>query len=171
MKIQSEKIEMVDIHKIVPNPRNANIHPPEQIDRLCKLIEFQGFRNPLIVSNRSKFLVVGHGRLEAAKKLGMEKVPVIYQDFESEAQEYAYVVSDNEIARWANLDNNSVFESLKEIEIMDLDFLGVKNIEAIKMPDFEPVGIDEQGKLDELEPKMIECPNCGEEFDQRKYEK
>ena len=87
--IKSDKISIVDIEQVIPNPKNANRHSIEQIKRLEKLIKYQGFRNPLIISNRTGFLVVGHGRLEAAINLGMQKVPVIYQDFESEAQEYA----------------------------------------------------------------------------------
>ena len=51
--IQSKDIQMVDIEKIVPNPKNANRHSIEQIERLVKLIKYQGFRNPLIVSKRT----------------------------------------------------------------------------------------------------------------------
>jgi len=171
MKIQSKNIQLVDVSAIVENPKNANRHSIEQIKRLEKLIQFQGFRNPLIISNRSGYLIVGHGRLEAAKNLGMDKVPVIYQDFDNEAQEYAYLISDNEIARWAELDKQSLLDNIDLVGLDDLQLLGIENIESLKMPDFEPVGIEDQGKLDQLEPKYITCPNCGEDFDQRKYEK
>lgn len=83
MEIKSESIKMVDINSIIPNPKNANRHSIEQIERLAKLIKYQGFRNPLIVSNRTGLLASGHGRLEAAKLLNMTKIPVIYQDFSS----------------------------------------------------------------------------------------
>ena len=116
-KIESNQIVLVPIEKITPNPKNANMHPIEQIQRLEKLIEYQGFRNPLVISNRTGFLIVGHGRLEAATNIGMTKLPVIYQDFISEAQEYAYLVSDNEIARWAELDEAAVVEELKVLEL------------------------------------------------------
>ena len=139
MEIKSKKIEMVETSKIVPNPKNANKHTTEQIQRLVKLIEYQGFRNPLIVSNRTGFLAVGHGRLEAAKIIGMEKVPVIYQDFENEAQEYAYLISDNEIARWAELDKQAVHIELENLDI-ELDLLGIEKFdlldsEEIELPD------------------------------------
>jgi len=129
--IQSKNIVMIPIAQIVPNPKNANKHSDEQIDRLCDLIKFQGFRNPLIVSNRTGFLVVGHGRLEAAKKLGMTELPVIKQDFNDEAQEYAYLVSDNEIARWAEFDKDKFNEDMKEFDL-DIELYGLKNFEKIE---------------------------------------
>jgi ParB-like chromosome segregation protein Spo0J len=137
--IKSDKISIVDIEQVIPNPKNANRHSIEQIKRLEKLIKYQGFRNPLIISNRTGFLVVGHGRLEAAINLGMQKVPVIYQDFESEAQEYAYLISDNEIARWAELDKQAVIEDMAEFDL-DLEMLAIEGFEnfaaeEIDLPD------------------------------------
>jgi DNA modification methylase len=143
--IKSDKISIVDIEQVIPNPKNANRHSIEQIKRLEKLIKYQGFRNPLIISNRTGFLVVGHGRLEAAINLGMQKVPVIYQDFESEAQEYAYLISDNEIARWAELDKQAVYEDLKEIELDDIELLG---LEDFTLPDVDE--LDPQADEDEV---------------------
>jgi hypothetical protein len=128
--IKSKNITMVDVDSIVPNPKNANRHSIEQIKRLEKLIKYQGFRNPLIVSNRTGFLVVGHGRLEAAKNIGMKEVPVIYQDFENEAQEYAYLISDNEIARWAELDKQAVHIEIQELDL-DIDMLGIENFNLL----------------------------------------
>lgn len=135
-EIKSESITLVGIDSIIPNPKNANRHSIEQIKRLEKLITYQGFRNPLIVSNRTGFLIVGHGRLEAAINLGLEKLPVIYQDFKDEAQEYSYLVSDNEIARWSELDLHSVHLEIESLEISDEHLLGIefdiKNFEVIK---------------------------------------
>lgn len=136
--IKSNEIKLVDVQSIVPNPKNANRHSIEQIKRLEKLIEYQGFRNPLVISNRSGFLIVGHGRLEAATNLGMEKLPVIYQDFDSEAQEYAYLISDNEIARWAELDKHLVYEELKVLEIEDIELLGLEDFELPDIEELDP---------------------------------
>ena len=112
-EIKSKEIELVDIDKVVVNPKNRNVHSEKQIEVLSKLIKVRGFRNPLIVSKRSGFLVAGHGRLKSAKKLGLSKLPVMYQDFESEADEYAFMISDNEIARHATLDTESMLSDLK----------------------------------------------------------
>lgn len=151
MEIQSRDIKMVDVEAIVPNPKNANRHSIEQIQRLEKLIKYQGFRNPLIVSNRTGFLVVGHGRLEAAKNLGMSEVPVIYQDFESEAQEYAYLISDNEIARWAELDKQALYEDIKDIELDDVDLLGIEDFSLPEIEELDP-------QTDEDEVPEVENP-------------
>ena len=142
MEIKSKKIELIEIEKIISNPKNANVHSNEQIDRLVKLIEFQGFRNPLVVSNRSGFLIAGHGRLEAAKKMGLKKLPVIYQDFNSEAQEYAYLISDNEIARWAKLDEEELKIELIRLDesgddFGDIELLGLDGLDLFAMSDLD----------------------------------
>ena len=142
-EIKSESITLVDIGSIVPNPKNANRHSIEQIKRLEKLITYQGFRNPLIVSNRTGFLIVGHGRLEAAQNLGLEKLPVIYQDFEDEAQEYSYLISDNEIARWAELDMHSVHIELETLDV-ELDMLALER--GLNLEVLEPEDLSDKNK-------------------------
>jgi len=151
-EIKSNDISIVDVNTIIPNPKNANQHPPEQIKRLEKLIKYQGFRNPLIISNRTGFLVVGHGRLEAAKNLGMENVPVIKQDFENEAQEYAYLISDNEIARWSDLDNNKVLDDLKTFDDLDIELLGIEDFE---IPEIEMIPESDEDEVPEVPEEPI----------------
>ena len=58
--------ELVDIASLVENPRNPNRHPEKQIEALAKIIQYQGWRNPIVVSKRSRFIVKGHGCLLAA---------------------------------------------------------------------------------------------------------
>lgn len=158
MQIKSTSIEMVEADSIVENPKNRNQHPKEQIERLEKLIRFQGFRNPLVISKRTGFLVAGHGRLEAAKNLGIKEVPVTRQDFENEAQEYAYVISDNEIARWSELDKTSVLSDIEEIDL-DIELLGVKD-------NFEVKKINPEDLSDKN--KEIDTDNFGNDLEDRK---
>jgi hypothetical protein len=171
MKFDCSYSELLDINspKIIPNPKNPNKHPPDQIERLSKVIEYQGQRHPLIISKRSGFLVVGHGRLEAIKKLGWKQIAVSYQDFETEAQEYSFVVSDNAIASWAELDLSAINTELIDLgpEFNNLELLGIKSIESLKDVFFEEGSENEQAKLDEKQ--MTKCPNCGEEFDHAKH--
>ncbi len=126
--IKSKDIKMIPIGEIKPWPKNRNQHPKEQIDRIVKLIEYQGFRNPLIISKQSGFLIAGHGRLLAAKRMKLEKVPVIFQDFESEDQAYAYMVSDNAVAAWADLDLSQINVDIQDLgPDFDIDMLGIKD--------------------------------------------
>ncbi|NCW69942.1 MAG: hypothetical protein EBV86_15545 [Marivivens sp.] len=148
MEIMSKEIALVDIESIIPNPKNPNKHSEKQIERLTKIFRHQGFREPLTISNQSGFLVCGHGRLEAAKILGVEELPVMFQNFENEAKEFAHMVADNEIARWTEFDKVTFEENFSE-EI-DQDLFGLKafnfnfeegktnpNDEWVEMPEFE----------------------------------
>lgn len=149
--IRAKDIAIVSVKDLRPNHKNRNIHTPAQIERLTEIIRYQGFRNPLIVSNRSGLVVAGHGRLMAAKKLGLKEVPVLFQDFDSEEQEYAAQVSDNSIASWAELDLAGINADLGDLGPgFDLDMLGLKSFEL------EPA--DKEKKNDK------QCPHCGGEL-------
>jgi DNA modification methylase len=138
-KINCSHAEVLPLHKIIPNPKNPNKHPPEQIERLAKLIDYQGQRHPIIVSRRSGFVVVGHGRLEAIKKLGWESAAVDFQDFADEAQEYAFVTSDNAIAEWAELDLAAINTEMLDLgPDFDIDLLGIKDFVIEPVEKFEP---------------------------------
>lgn len=128
MEIKSREIKITPIAEIKLNPKNRNKHPVDQIERLADIIKYQGFRNPLIVSNRTGLLVAGHGRLEAAKLLSLSEVPVIYQDFENEDQEYACGISDNSIGAWAELDMSGINFDVPELgPDFDIEMLGIKD--------------------------------------------
>ena len=126
-KINCAYTELVNIEKIIPNPKNPNKHTDDQIKRLSKIIDFQGQRSPVIISKRSGFIVVGHGRFEAMKKLGWNKVAVDYQDFENEAQEYAHMTADNAIAEWSTLNLDDIKADILEFEEFDFENLGLQN--------------------------------------------
>jgi hypothetical protein len=118
--------ELVDPTSLVPNPRNPNKHPDRQIELLAKMIEHQGWRTPITVSNRSGFVVRGHGRLQAALKLGAEKVPIDRQDYATEADEWADLVADNRIAELAEIDTDLLKGLLTELDVdgFDMDLTG-----------------------------------------------
>lgn len=126
--IMSLEVKMVDISSLRPNPKNNNRHTIEQINRLAKILDWQDFRSPIIVSNQSGYIVCGHARLEAALTLGMTQVPVSFQDFESDEQEYAHMTADNEIARWSELDFDQVKMDVLSLNI-DPDYLGIQKLE------------------------------------------
>lgn len=130
MKIRCEYKKLVPLRDLQPHPKNRNTHPSDQIDRLARVIEYQGWRHPIIVSNLTGFIVAGHGRLAAAQKLKLKEAPVEYQDFENEEQEYAFLVSDNAIALWAELDLSGINTDIGDLgPDFDIDWLGIKNFE------------------------------------------
>lgn len=140
--IKSKSIELVPINALVPHHKNMHHHSEDQIYRLCELIKYQGFRNPLVVQLGTNLIVAGHGRLEAAKRLGLERVPVIYQEFKSDEQLYAYMVSDNAIGKdtWASLDLSMINAELENLgPELDVDMLGIKDFviepSEIELPD------------------------------------
>jgi len=112
--------EVVDASTLVPNPRNPNQHSKKQIELLAKIIQRQGWRAPITVSNRSGFVVRGHGRLQAALLLGCA-APVDRQDYASEAEEWADLIADNRIAELAELDGTLLAELLREIGQTEID--------------------------------------------------
>ena len=74
IKIHCSHSEQVDIVKLVEHPSNPNQHNERQIKLLARIIQAQGWRNPITVSKKSGYIVSGHGRLKAAKELKVEKV-------------------------------------------------------------------------------------------------
>ena len=107
---------IVDVAKLVPNPKNPNQHPDNQIQLLGRIIRQAGWRQPITVSKRSGFIVKGHGRLSAALLEGMKEAPVDYQNYTTEAEEYADLVADNRIAELAETDNRLLADIFAEID-------------------------------------------------------
>lgn len=160
--------ELVDVAALVPNPRNPNQHPERQIRLLAKIIEHQGWRAPITVSRRSGFVVRGHGRLMAAQLLGETNVPVDYQDYATEAEEWADLIADNRIAELSQMDNELLKDLLQEIDTgeIDMELSGFEEAELERMltavpPDVEFPEYDEEVENDV---KKVVCPECGHEF-------
>jgi DNA modification methylase len=142
--------EIVSLSKLVPNPKNANNHPKQQIDLLAKIIDYQGQRAPIVVSSRSGFITKGHGRLMALQKLGWSQAAVDFQDYESEAQEYADLIADNKIAELAEHDDIKMFDDIKSIPDLNLEMLGIPDF---RMPEIIEPQADEDSIPEYIEPR------------------
>ena len=142
-----------------PHPRNPNEHPERQIDLLAKIILQNGMRAPIVVSNRSGFIIKGHARLEAAIKAGLEMVPVDFQDYDSENSEMADLLADNRIAELAEADIsqiNAIIDELEE-EGFDLDLTGF-DLQALDEELFRgPPTFPEESEAPEDEKKEVSC--------------
>lgn len=163
IKVHCSHTELVDIVKLVEHPNNPNKHNDRQIKLLARVIQAQGWRNPITVSRKSGYIISGHGRLAAARELKVEKVPVDYQAFENDADEMAHLIADNRIAELSEFDLSDLSELVKGLEgKIDLDFAAIdeefrEQLEALnEIP-------DDNKNLDESEMGNTEheCPQCG----------
>ena len=125
--------ELADIASLVPNPRNPNQHPKKQIEMLAKIIKAQGWRAPVTVSNRSGFIVRGHGRLLAGLLLNATQIPVDRQDYASEAEEWADLIADNRIAELSEADDALMASLLSELDGFDVELAGFTTKDAAKL--------------------------------------
>jgi DNA modification methylase len=154
MELKAKNIVIEPIQKLVEDPKNENIHSEKQIQALAKIIKINGFRSPIIVSNRTGLIVAGHGRLQAARLLGMEELPVIYQDFENEADELRHRLADNEISRHAVLDEQKMFENLQELNF-DLESFDFEEIGLIDF-NFQKESDPEKDEIEDNIPTNVE---------------
>lgn len=145
--------ELVDIINLQPNPRNPNKHGDKQVALLAKIIRHQGWRAPIVVSRRSGFVVAGHGRMQAAQLLQVEKVPVDFQDFATEADEYAHLVADNRIAELAEISDAELAGILRELDgKIDLDLTGFDSAALTELDGFsEESEVDAEPQIDKAE--------------------
>ena len=162
------KIESLPIERLIPYARNSRTHSDAQIAQVAASIREFGFTNPVLIDAEDG-IIAGHGRVMAARKLRLEKVPCIRLAHLSDTQKRAYVIADNKLALNAGWDEEMLGLELAELREVDfdLDLTGFDGdaIEAFlnpPEPDFQPGTEDEQGKLDEKSP--IECPHCRKFF-------
>lgn len=123
MNWKPKKIEQVSVGSIRAYENNARTHSPHQVELLASAIREFGFTTPLLMRSNGE-LVAGHGRLEAAKLLGMDKVPAIYIDHLSDRQLKALVISDNKIASLAGWNYDLLAKELSDLAEMEMD-LGI----------------------------------------------
>lgn len=164
MNIKCSYTHLYELAKIVPNPKNKNKHPDKQIKVLAKIIDARGQRSPIVISKRSGFITKGHGRLLAIKMLGWDKAAIDLQNYESEAEEYADMIADNEIARYAEFDKESFLEDLK-IEDFDPELHGFIEFTIPAMTTLEE---DTEKIKDDLNKKFlieVQFPNDMEMMD------
>lgn len=112
--------QIISLSALVPNPKNPNEHPDDQVKLLADVIKAQGWRQPITVSKRSGFIVKGHGRLMAAYKAGFTEAPVDFQEYASEAQEWADLNADNRLAELAETNTEKLAELFRDIDLDEI---------------------------------------------------
>ncbi len=172
------------LDELIPYLNNSRKHSDEQIAKICSSIREYGFTTPIIIDEENNILA-GHGRLEAVKRLGWDKVPCVVLRGLTKAQKKAYVIADNKLALDADWDFATLkleLENLKELDF-DLNLTGfdefeldgILNDDRSLMEPSSPTYDGEEGGEDEEPtptPTLSEarktthvCPNCGCEFE------
>jgi ParB-like chromosome segregation protein Spo0J len=130
MHSMAHRIERWPLDKLVPYARNPRTHSDAQIAQIAPSINEFGFNNPIWVDTQAA-IIAGHGRLLAARKLGLREVPVIVLDHLTDAQKRAYIIADNKLAENAGWDEPTLQAELAALraEEFDLSHIGFEDEE------------------------------------------
>ena len=126
----ARRIEIWAVGRLVPYAKNARTHSPEQVAQIAASIAEFGFVNPILVDTNNG-IIAGHGRLLAARQLGLAEVPVVVLDHLTDAQRRAYVIADNRIAINAGWDEKALAAELGDLAVagVDLALIGFTSAE------------------------------------------
>ena len=120
-----DRIERRPIEALIPYARNSRTHSDEQIEQLMASMREWGWTNPVLVDEDGG-IIAGHGRVMAAKRLGLKEVPVIVASGWTEAQKRAYIIADNKLALNAGWDEEALRLEMGDLQELgfDLDLVG-----------------------------------------------
>jgi ParB-like chromosome segregation protein Spo0J len=168
------KHERIAIADLSLDPSNVRKHGDRNIQAIVASLRKFGQQKPVVVSS-DNVVIAGNGTVQAAKSIGWKEVDIVRTDLRG-AEATAYAIADNRTADLAEWDEGALAETLAALQNDDsIDHLAAgftdDEIAAlINGPDFAPGSEDDQGRLDELAPKMTKCPSCGHEYDLRDHE-
>lgn len=134
----------IEISKLMPYENNARTHSEAQLNRIAESISEFGFINPILI-DKEYGIIAGHGRMMAAKQLGIDKVPCLFVEHLSEEQKRAYIIADNKLALDAGWDYDILESEMKALQEMDFD------LELTGFTEDEIVGIIKLGTEEEYE--------------------
>lgn len=137
MMAKKIKIEHQPLSRLRPYTENARTHSPEQVKVIAASIREFGFVNPILVDSELN-IIAGHGRVEAARQVGLLEVPVIRLDGLTEAQVMALRIADNSIALSSAWDADLLQTELGKLEEMNFD-LAPLGLDSIDLPELEDV--------------------------------
>ncbi len=166
MRDTALEVVEIPIGELKPYENNAKRHDNANIEAIANSIEEFGFRNPILAweGENGAEVVAGHGRLIAAKKLGMEKVPVIYVNDLTDEQRRMLTLADNQttlMTGWDFAELESELDALADsFNISDFGFEA--GSEALDVESFFEEGA---GANTSDTPKTVTCPHCGENFE------
>ena len=148
------------------NPRNWRKHPDSQREAVAASLRELGWIAPVIENKRTGHLIDGHERVWQALQNGDEDVPYVLVDL-SERKEHLALTIFDPIGALADTDREVLSGLIDDVKTGEAALQGLiedmaEANDLLDVPNFDPVGIDEQGKLDERSP--VTCPECGHAF-------
>jgi len=158
------KIEQLPTADLIPYARNTRTHSPEQVAQIAGSIREFGFTNPILIDGENG-IIAGHGRVMAASKLGLAKVPCIRLAHLSDTQKRAYIIADNKLVLNAGWDEEMLGLELSDLRELDYD-LGLLGFDGdaienfLKPQEIEPTSPEEFQEVDESINTEHECPKC-----------
>ncbi|MDM7916144.1 MAG: site-specific DNA-methyltransferase [Candidatus Eisenbacteria bacterium] len=150
----SRRIALWPLDRLRPYQRNPRMHSEDQVDEIAASIVEFGFLNPILVDTEAG-IIAGHGRLLAARRLGLEQVPVLVLDHLTPIQRRAYVIADNRLAERASWDKTLLTEELRALldDDFELPVLGFSNEELEAF-----LGAEIHGEIGEVDPDLVPEP-------------
>lgn len=158
------KIINKNIDDIKEYENNAKEHPEWQIEQIANSIKEFGFNDPIAI-NTDNQIIEGHGRLLAAKQMGLTEIPCIVLDGLTEAQERAYIIAHNKITMNTDFDLDRLLYELNalKVENFNLNLIGFSEYEIENLlEETEEINLDEFISDEEKKSKEKRCPHCGE---------
>lgn len=137
MENQNLKIEYLPVDSLKPYSKNARKHSEKDIQAIINSIEEFGFDDPIGIWSDKNIIVEGHGRLLAAKRLGMEEVPCIRLDHLTDEQRKAYALAHNKTAELSKWFDELLQAELTDIENIDMELFGF-DLDSLKEKEEEP---------------------------------
>ena len=159
------QVKEEEVQRLTQDQENSRSHDRKNLDAIKQSLEAFGQQKPIVIDHQGK-VIAGNGTLAAAQELGWKTIQAVVSNLEG-ASQTAYAIADNRTAELAGWDDDQLAQSLARLQndqTIDETIAGftLDEIEAIQIPDFQPVGSDEQSKLDRTATHI--CPECGHEF-------
>jgi hypothetical protein len=164
----------VPANQLLANPNNPRRHPTSQREALRGSLDTLGLVDAVLVNKSTGYLIDGHARVEEALTLNEDMLlPVLEVDLD-EDEEKLFLATFDWITTLATYDRDSLDDLLQSVntdnEGLQAMLSEMAEDHGIIPPDFMPIDMSEQPRLDQLDPKMINCPHCNHEFDLRDVE-